>query len=715
MAAMRAAGGGERGAVLVLFALFAPVMVAFLIFVIDVDNWYEHQRHLQVQADSAALAAATAFVPYACTDNTIYATAGQYGGAASVTGPNGSQVGSTTPLYNAQVGSTTQPNIHELINSKTFYKQPSTSLPQTPDDTSTSPPCETPSGQVPMIDVKMTETNLPWFFNPLNVVPFINAQGRISILQQTTTNNVEALAVADSAPVAATAYFVNEDVSPGSAGWILASTKLCKEQAPAANGDAVWDNSGGVSGSTYSDPSCQSSPPSPLPVTVNKSHIGVVVALSGNKSDTTCGHPYVQCFDDSSTTGPSLLHIQGYSLAGSGTIQTPLARQVKLTSPPGTCTDAYFSNSSTSGTNCTVSVKATIDYGSTNTNGVTVTPVVGGTTESANALTPGTKSGTAIQWTGTISLQAAGSNRIDLDVHCTKNKSGPCGANTTDFIINDVQRSYASSTSSSGTIDGAWISEVGAGGTLLQSQDADSFEVCESNDNNSCTHNLAVTVDVGSTLQNTTSVSAPPTAIRIGTSQSDVVECPGVTSSSGFDYRLGLSQGCAGPFAVNTSDLSCSNPTAVPYDCIDLVSGTKEGPISQGLCTRITLQSCGAGVTPPSGLQYYCRNNWSKWPNLPANDSRLIELFVMPYGSTDANGNPLTASGYVPIVNLAEFYVTGFDKDTCASDDGAPSGAANNAWVVGHFIKYVQPSGTGSGSGACVLSQFGNCIAVFTK
>jgi hypothetical protein len=704
----------------VFFALFAPVMVAFLIFVIDVDNWYEHQRHLQVQADSAALGAATAFQPSGCSDGTIYATAGQYGGASSVTGPGG-QVASTTPLYNGQVGNSSQTNLHELVNSKTFYNQSSTSLPQTPDDTNTSAPCETPSGQVPMIDVKMTETNLPWFFNPLKLVPFINAQARVSFLQESTSFGAEALAVADSAPVAAEAYFVNEDVSPGSSGWILASTKLCKQQDAASNGDQVWDNSGGAGGSTYADPSCQGGgAPGPLPVQINKPHVGVVIALSGNKNDVTCGDPYVECFDDTQSggNGPSLLHIQGYSLGGSGTIQTPRARQVTITSPPGSCTDGYFSNSTT---NCTATINAKIDYGSTNRKGVTVTPVVsagGGKGVNESPLTFNSTSG---QWTGTISLQGAGSNQIDLDVHCTKNQSGPCGSSTTDAAITDVQRSSAASTNTSGTIDGAWISEVGSGGSIIQSQDADSFEVCESQDNNSCTHNLVVTVDVGSSLQNTTSFSAPPYAIKLGTSQSDVVECPPYPTSSGYDYRNGIANGCPQQFTINNSDSNCAQAQAntSPYDCIELASGIKEGPTSQGICTRITLQNCGAGLTPPAGLRYYCPNNWVNnnnggVPVIPANDSRLVTLFVMPYGSTTASGQP-QASGFVPIVDFAEFYVTGFDGDPCSSDNGAPPGASGNGWIVGHFIKYVQPPGTGSGSGACVVSSFGNCVGVLTK
>jgi len=224
----------------------------------------------------------------------------------------------------------------------------------------------------------------------------------------------------------------------------------------------------------------------------------------------------VECFDDTQSggNGPSLLHIQGYSLA-SGTVQQPIAHKVTLTTPPGTCTDGYFSDATT---NCTATISATIDYGSSNTSAITVKPVVGGTTESA--LTASSKSGTATTWTGTVSLQGPGSNQIDLAVTCNPKPSGsPCSSskNNVTSTISDVQRSSAASTNTSGTIDGAWISETGSGGSIIQPQDADSFEVCESQDSNSCAHNLVVTADVGSSLQNTTSYSAPPyTALSAG-------------------------------------------------------------------------------------------------------------------------------------------------------------------------------------------------------
>jgi hypothetical protein len=532
----------------------------------------------------------------------------------------------------------------------------------------------------------MTETNVPWIFGTL-FTPFINAQARVSIFQQTTANNVEALAVANSAPVAARAYFVNEDNNDA----IIASEPLLDQHQTNAQGQDVWETD-----------------PSGTPVTINNpkgstANIGVVIALSGNGNDTTCGDPYVQCFDESSTTGPSLLHIQGWSAAGTPSLTGPLARSVVLSTPAGnTCSDAYYSNTTTT---CTETISASVDYGSTNTKGVTVKPVVAGSTESA--LTPGPTNGNAVQWTGTISLKQAGANQINLLVTCAKGAGAACGSSaSTSATISNVQRPYAAGTAS-GPITGAWVS---ANPGL--SQDANSLEVCD-NTNNNCTYNLAVTIDVAGSLENSQHYADPSYAIRVGTSQGDVVGCGANASPSASQYRQNLGQGCTGPFVLNSSDSTCAAAGTSPYDCVMLVSGVKNGPFQQGLSDRIV-------KSPPPGDHYYCQNNWTNnnnggVPIIPADDSRLITVFVMPYGSTDASGNPLLKSGYAPIKDLAIFYVTGFAGDPCASDDPAPSNAGN-AWIVGHFIKRFEPNDNGGGSGTpCDFGSLDPCVAVMTK
>lgn len=647
----------QRGSIAVAAAVLMPVLLSLGILAADIGNAYVHKRELQTQADGAALAGAADY-KFPCEDAPIAAAAQSYAGQDHNVFANVPAARSSFALNQANFAGQAKPGDSGLSGS----------------------PCT--DG---VVDVKMTEENIPWIFGK-SLTPFVNAQARVSIFQQTTATDVEALAVADSDPVAATAYFVDEDHNDA----IIASAPL-KDLGANAQGEEVWGN------------------PSGLAVAMNKTNaatanIGVVIALSGNKDDTTCGHPLVQCFDQTAT-GPSLLHIQGWSAAGAPTPATPLARSVALSTPgASTCSDAYFSNTTTT---CTATISAWVDYGSTNKQGVTVKPRVAGSIGSA--LTPGATSGTAVQWTGTISLNKAGANPIDLLVTCTKGSGAACGtATSTSATITDVQRPYAAGTAS-GPITGAWLSEVGGA-----SQGANSFEVCEPQNTAGCTHNLAVTINVTASLQNSRHYADPAYPIRVGTSQGNVVSCGVDPNPSASDYRTNLAKGCTGPFAVNSSDPTCAAAGTAPYDCVKLVNGVKNGPFQQGLADHIV-------NAPPLGHRYYCKNNWTDnnhggVPIIPADDSRVIPVFVMPYGSTDANGNPLPLlNGWAPIKTFATFYVTGFAGDPCSSDDPQPPGGGN-AWLVGHFFKYIDTVNSGGDDGtACQPGSLGRCVAVMTK
>lgn len=654
----------QRGAVLVFFALFAPVAVLFLSFVVDIGNWFDHARQLQLEADAGALAAAQGFQP--CNDEAIYKAAGQYSGAASVTTPAGGSMVAGSPLYNQQLGGTSQANIHELINSPTYYEQAS------PVDGSVNAtsPCS-----AEMVDVKLTETNLPWYFKLFNVgAPRVNAHARVEILQETSAQGVEPIAVAQTAPVAAKAYFVNEDKS----NEVLASTTLSQTGTNAA-GQGVWSSS------------------EPVAVAIDKTntttaHIGVVIALSGNAGHTKCGETYVQCFDEQ--TGP-LLHIAGYSNEGKGTVKAPLARQVTLSS--ATCSDGYFSAATES---CTFVISAKIDDGSTNTHGVTITPLVKGAKQE-KGLVYNPETGL---WTGTATLvPGSGSNEVRLLVQCDPKASEsacPSESKKTEATIADVHRIYAANWEhNSGTIAGAWVGETGS-----NPQDADSFEVCEAADSNSCTHKLTITVDVSGGLEAASGYSDPLHHLRWEGEQGVRVGCPPPALPSGSEYRERIEQGCPGTYKINTSDPECAVNES-PYECLTIgLPGKDVGPTREGIEERIEK---GSG-------RFYCPNNWRDnnsggIPTIPSDDSRLVQVFVIQYGTIDSEGKSTLGREEVPIENFAAFYVTGFTGDKCASDP-----KTGNAEIVGHFIKYVDPLGV-SGEGKCVASSLGECVAVLTR
>ena len=177
------AAGDDRGAVIVLTALILPVAILFCGFVIDVANWFEHDRHLQTQADAAALAGAGSFL--ACPNNEpILDKTEEYGGAS----------------WNAQVGDA-QDSVHMEVNSASYYNQPGYTDPTVVEE----PPCE-----AEMVDVKLTETDLPWWFDITQDVDYINAHARVEFHEVDQLSGMMPFGVPDVRPVSARVFFVDE-------------------------------------------------------------------------------------------------------------------------------------------------------------------------------------------------------------------------------------------------------------------------------------------------------------------------------------------------------------------------------------------------------------------------------------------------------------------------------------------------------------------------
>jgi hypothetical protein len=90
----------EKGGVLVMVTIWLPVLVLFVMFVLETGNWFVHKRHLQGQADAAAFAGGAmfsdCFMPAGGGDAAIFNEASKYAGEA------GSWQGTTygTALHN---------------------------------------------------------------------------------------------------------------------------------------------------------------------------------------------------------------------------------------------------------------------------------------------------------------------------------------------------------------------------------------------------------------------------------------------------------------------------------------------------------------------------------------------------------------------------------------------------------------------------------------
>jgi hypothetical protein len=646
MAAILRHANAEDGGVIVMVAIWLPVLVVIATLVLDVANWFEHKSHLQVQADAAALAAAQEIrVP--CSNEPVVDGAARYSGGQ----------------FNAQVGGTPASQIHMEINSPTYFSQSSPTDPTVVQ----SPPCS-----ASMIDVKMTETDLPWLFG-LAKVPFINAHARVSILKADSVAGSLPLGVPEVNPRSARAFFVDE-----ATGTVIASTDLTKVSGP-VNGLAVWDNAG-----------------SPLPVKVDADRIGVRIALGGGSS-TSCGSALVECYDLGSANG--ILAVRGWSAAGSGAQPNPpKAREVSLVN--GSCADPYFSASSST---CTIGVRARVDFGGAPTTvGAKLTAVVGGNSYALNY-----NAGTATWESNPVIPIASGAGPVPVELRWEETSgtvSGDAckttGGNKCTGTFGTVHRSFGASESRSGPIQ---LAQVWENGSFW----ANSFERCSSQ-NTSCTHSLVVRIGIRGNLENAQSVNSPIVPLRVvGGSQNQSLDCdPAISNLKGE-----LAAGCS-PSYVKSGGNPCPAAlwsTPQPWPCVAVQTGGAVNQVPAGLNLRILGAEKPSSCTSP--------NNWSSFPDLPSGDPRIVQVFLTPYGSFAGSGNAT-----VPVTGFATFYVTGWTAqgsgfaNPCqgAGDDPVPNNDAG--YIVGHFIKYVQALNTGNaGSEPCDFNEFGLCVAVLTQ
>ena len=392
----------ERGNVLLFVIGFLPVAFAAAAFVIDVGNGAEHRRHLQLQADAGALAAAQEFNGCFLDENAantdIESQALAYAG-----GTHNPQIGAGDP----------QARVQTRVNA-TDYGTPSFS---------DGAPCDTG-----FVDLKLTEVGSPPLFAFLSDHDF-RAHARVKIFTLMSSNKMLPVSVPDPDPKVAAATFVDE-----STGAVLATTTLTKDGTQ--NGMDIWDN--------------QSTPVS-VPITAE--HVGVRIALGGGTS-TTCGQSLVECFDADSTTR-GVVHIRGWTAVGTATPTAPLARSVTLT--PGTCPDPYFVNAAVS---CTIGVTATVDFGATPaTLGATLAATVAGQSY------PLTFDAGTNTWrtSGTIPVPPqAGQREVGLHWQITKNLDGTrCNGGQCRGDINTVHRTHSASNTTSGPIGLAKVTEGG--------------------------------------------------------------------------------------------------------------------------------------------------------------------------------------------------------------------------------------------------------------
>ncbi len=361
---------GERGQVVVLFALLLPVFLSLGAIVISIGNWYTHGKHLQTKADAAAFAGGSVW-GFPCGPDIDLKIEGQ---ARTYAGPHMKADGTpyTGLAFNNQVGGVTGSQIHVVLNGSAWYDDDSNPFPAERDDPANASICD-----AKILDVKLTEDNSFPLFRYLPFFPDIKRKARVEIDQIESLSGLLPIAVRIPRPLSAAAVFYNEN-----SGLILDVRYMCESTN-------VGGLPAGLGGWTTLDPTNNQGPmgtslcPSWTPPFNVGARTGVVVATSFRPACDIANPPPGPCLQDSGWVGQQVNNfcrqasgsVQCWDATGTGSTQNvqsgiqlirgypnaggppPPLRSVYLDGAPANC-GAYFNSVSTT---CTARLNVALD------------------------------------------------------------------------------------------------------------------------------------------------------------------------------------------------------------------------------------------------------------------------------------------------------------------------------------------------------------------
>lgn len=568
----------EDGGVIALVGLLLPFFLLLLVFAVEVGNWYEHKRHLQVQVDAAALAAGQHFgeclTTPGTTEGNMEAEATKYGGGT----------------YNEQVGGASGKGALALWYQRSTY--PPGAL--APDDTANGVgACS--SG---MFDVKATESGIPHLF-VISPLATVRAHARVELRMLTTMKGLLPVAVPDPRFNFAFATFVDEGTGQPPAGCAGTCTEQLQKSG-VSGGQQLW------------------SAQSPISVPIAGPHIGVRLRLVGGVDPTAgCTQLYTECYDALSSGG--VVHIRGWS-----TGSAPRVENAWLLS--GSCSpDAYFATS-----DCSAGVQAEVDLGSTHPiSGSGITTQVWASVDGGGKyqLTHGGGSTGLITWTTLAGVPISGPAGHSISLSwtweqtsgtwngktCTTKNNNPC---TDSGTFGYVQRAFEASLDDSGPVKRVQIFEVSGA-----SSGANSFA-------QGSTHTLGVSIATVGDLQTQSQATDPVINLRVTGSQNQSIDCdPNISN-----LRDEIANGCGPTYAIN-STFACPAynqlwSTPEPWKCVKTQTGGAVGQVEQGMKQRI-LGGSNACTAPIN------------WPSYSQDDPRIVPLIITPFGSFSGSGNDI--------------------------------------------------------------------------
>lgn len=682
----------ERGSVIVAGAVLIVALAMLGAGVIEVGEWFQHRRNLQVRTDAAALAAGQAFNacfnigaggPYAneqAADTEIESWARAYGGVQA----------KGTQLYNKRFD---QPGALMSFQSDTA---PSSANPQPTQNlghecfVNGDPTNTSPSNWNLMEDVRTTQEGLSPFFS---LAPSVTIHGwaRVQLQVIKALRPSMPLAIPDVNPKAVAVTFVNNATGQALSGCTQAPIQPC-----------TFPLAGPTSSGTINGWNGTATFPMPSAPDVNVGMRVSIGAQNGNCANVTATNAYT-CYDYSSSKG--ILAIRSYSSAAvTGT--TPILRAVTPTTCSGT---PYFSNlQATPATgNCdNVGVAAVVNFPSGATNqSVTYAIAQGGCPNRINGSM--TQSGTT--WASGLSSLPTANGIYDV---CIAWSYGS-GRNQQQGVFNNgnpVQEIFSGSDGSDPALPGGPIMSAGlAGGTTPYSFVAGSTATV------SVSIGLTGGVHVnqrcfnGTSGKNYSCATDPPVLLRTANTSGSLnyaIDCGTIPGNNGGNLYQMVRYGCANSFSINVADICPDQgPAPTPPDCAPVMTGDKTGQVRQALNDRFAVGNNG------------CAPN--NYPNTAvAGDPRIVRLVDTDFSAYLGNQGGSSSSD-VPVVTFATFYVTGWDgaSNACAAVNEPPppnsdtKGNSSNLW--GHFISY-ETDGTPSGT-KCVGGSVVPCVAALVR
>lgn len=726
----------ESGAVIVMVAVWLPVLALFVSFAVDFAHFFDYSRNLQNRADAAALAAGTQFGGTCFGTQTtgqtdvLGETAQQFSGPPDTTPDANLPFPFTNPVappYRNQPNLTqgTPGNFHLLLNSTANYPTGTNwsmaAAGGAQDSTAICKSTDEDGNTGPMVDVRVTQANLGLFFPLLGLTPTISAHARVVLQGAGGTNSVP-IAVPDPAQTPCLRAEVINDTT----------------------GALVNDTNGNPIDVALTPPDLTATPPQPfwtvtLPaMNVPAAQLSVQAYIPDDCNNP--GYPTGGTLYDSGTSGTTVVATHGLAYINTFAnytlpVTAPTVGKVFLTK--GGCTDAgesaqqdayfyYFPKSTT----CTVVVHAQADFQS----GAGPNPQFWAEMDGNNptkmlADSPATDGAGRHFWTASFQVSSESGRHTFQILSSTANGSNP--QKTAFNGGNPLQATF--SAFSDGTVppdDSGPITQAFVGDT--------SGAV----DNDSLQRGTQQTLTVAFRLQGLelSGPNDPPIILRTGVQNRKATGAFDCGQGTGAQpLHDAIVNGCPDPVSIYQPAQGCVFLPTTPLTCANLVPGNRRNQVDQAFQDRVESAVCNLSTCAQQGKSSPCDmwqtfktgtpiSGFEPWnPSVP--DSRIIVMVVTEPTDLSGGGGPVNS---VKILGFAAFYITGFDNDpwlpqgkkggtkipNCSAptdqDEPYPGSGSSNNQIWGHFIKYVALGGTPNGQ-PCDPNDVTVCVAALTR